>query len=301
MQRNQIDLVDMKEETVSYLGVHYRWILSVQDIFSRFLWLRALPSKKSSVVAEHLKLIYREHGTPKILQCDNGGEFGGNTKKLCRIIGVKIINSRAYHPQSQGKVERSHRTIREKIRYDLLQQEANWVKFLPEYQSILNDDTKLELGGKSPFEIYFGRKSNFVLKPNADSDDDSEGEAVINQRKEWPCLSKQDIHEVELRKELLHKSVYDSNSKCAKTMINRALKRNPIPIYMLNERVVIRYPFTGGRKVPKRRSYVLGKVVSRNIISSKYRIEFKNPIKKKKKRPRKKRALGENTITWMIS
>ena len=75
--------------------------------------------------------IYREHGPPKILQCDNGGEFRGNTKSACKEIGVKIVNSRAYHPQSQGKVERSHRTLRNKIRSDLLQEGCNWVKNVP--------------------------------------------------------------------------------------------------------------------------------------------------------------------------
>lgn len=66
--------------------------------------------------------IYREHGPPNILQSDNGGEFKGDTKKACKYLGVKIVNSRAYHPQSQGKVERSHGHLRDKIRYDLLQE-----------------------------------------------------------------------------------------------------------------------------------------------------------------------------------
>ena len=71
-------------------------------------------------MAYELKKIYREHGAPKILQCDRGGEFKRDVVTACKKIGVKIKNSRAYHPQSQGKVERSHRMLRDKIRYDIL-------------------------------------------------------------------------------------------------------------------------------------------------------------------------------------
>ena len=172
--------------------------------------------------------IYREHGPPEILQCDNRGEFRKDTKSLCKKIGVKIIISRAYHPQSQGKVERSHRTLRDKIRYDLLRAGTNWVKALPEYQSLLNDEVNEELCGKSPFEIYFNRKSNYIQKPNADSDDDSEGDSVLIRQQVWPRISKQGIKDLEACKKVLTKSAYDASSKCSKTLINRALKRNPL-------------------------------------------------------------------------
>ena len=77
---------------------------------------------------------------------------------------MKIVNSRAYHTQSQGKVERSHRMLRDKIRYDILRRGSNWVENLSDYQGILNDEVKRELGGKSPFEIYFTRKIEFCNK-----------------------------------------------------------------------------------------------------------------------------------------
>ena len=138
MERHQIDLVDMKDQAVEHDEKLYRYILTIQDVFSRYLWLRPLTRKKSGLVANLLMHIYREHDPPKILQSDNGGEFKGETKKACKNIGVEIVNSRAYHPQSQGKVERSHGHLRDKIRYDLLQETgSNWVKHLPVYQSII--------------------------------------------------------------------------------------------------------------------------------------------------------------------
>lgn len=77
-----------------------------------------------------------------------------------------MIKSRPYYPQSQGKVERSHRTLRKKISYDLITQGrvgVNWVENLSKYAKCLNNDKREELGWKSAFEVYYGRKSNELV------------------------------------------------------------------------------------------------------------------------------------------
>ena len=280
MERHQVDLVSMRDQPIEFQGTVYRYILTLQDVFSRFLWMRPMSRKKSSIVAQELMYIYREHGPPRILQCDNGGEFRGDTTKICKKIGVKVINSRAYHPQSQGKVERSHRTLRDKIRYDMLKEGTNWVKNLPKYQSIMNDDVKLELGGKSPFEIYYKRKSNYVVKPNADSDPESEGDDSLVCPKVWPTISKNEIQQIELRSKLIAKVAYDASKKYATTMVNRSLRQYPLPIYKLNEKVIIRYPFGFGKKTLKRRFSIFGRVVGRNIPLSQYTVSYRNPESK---------------------
>ena len=59
-------------------GQTLKYILTVQDVFSRFLWLRALSSKVSKEVASALADLYMEVGPPKVLQADlgNGDYFG---------------------------------------------------------------------------------------------------------------------------------------------------------------------------------------------------------------------------------
>ena len=41
---------------------------------------------------------------------------------------------------------------------------VNWVKNVPDYMRVLNELAREELGWQSPFEVYYGRKSNFVVK-----------------------------------------------------------------------------------------------------------------------------------------
>ena len=122
--RHQVDLVDHgKRGRVKYHGIVYQYVLSVMDVFSRFIWLRPHRSKHSKEIASELKSTYMDFGTPLLLQSDQGSEFKGDVKQLCRKMQVKMIHSRPYHPQSRGKVERSHRALRSKMEYDLLKWE----------------------------------------------------------------------------------------------------------------------------------------------------------------------------------
>lgn len=120
--QHQVDLIDLSKEPVKYNGKECKYVLSVVDIFSRFLWLRPLERKSSHHVSRALKPIYNEHGPPDRLQSDRGTEFEGRVRALCEKLNFKIkrIRSRPYHPQSQGKVERSHGRVREKIMFDLV-------------------------------------------------------------------------------------------------------------------------------------------------------------------------------------
>jgi len=68
MERQQIDLVNFtsleKEEC--------RYVLNVIDICSKYMWLRPLPNKRCATVAKEMAKIWREFGTPRICQSDNG-------------------------------------------------------------------------------------------------------------------------------------------------------------------------------------------------------------------------------------
>ena len=55
-------------------------------------------------VCHQLEVIFREHGTSRIIQTDQGTEFQGQFDDLCRGRSIRYIRSRAYHPESQGKV-----------------------------------------------------------------------------------------------------------------------------------------------------------------------------------------------------
>ena len=54
--RHQVDLMDLgKRGSVGFKGIVYRYVLSIMDVFSRFIWLRPLARKTSKAVAAELK------------------------------------------------------------------------------------------------------------------------------------------------------------------------------------------------------------------------------------------------------
>ena len=63
-------------------------------------------------VKKELQRIYKERGELEHLQSDNEGEFKRQVKYYCKIRKIKMINYRPYNPKAQGKVRRSHRSLR---------------------------------------------------------------------------------------------------------------------------------------------------------------------------------------------
>jgi transposase InsO family protein len=93
--------------------------LTVLDDHSRFaLGLLACPDQKTQTVQHRLSNIFRRYGLPERMTMDNGSPWGSNadprftplTVWLIRI-GIRVSHSRPYHPQTQGKDERFHRTL----------------------------------------------------------------------------------------------------------------------------------------------------------------------------------------------
>ena len=105
MNRIQMDIVDMNRNPVEISEDKvFRYVLVVLDVFSRFIFLRPLQSKSSTEVAAVVMQIFSDVGPPKIIQTDQGTEFKGVVEQVMNKLKVKIIHSRPYHAQSQGKV-----------------------------------------------------------------------------------------------------------------------------------------------------------------------------------------------------
>ncbi len=93
--------------------------LTVLDDHSRFgLGLQACPNEGGTMVKAKLTRIFRQYGLPKRMLVDNGSPWGSDkehvytplTAWLIRL-GVGVVHGRPYHPQTQGKDERFHRTL----------------------------------------------------------------------------------------------------------------------------------------------------------------------------------------------
>ena len=129
------------------------------DSFTRMVVLRAEISR-CRAVAKELYIIYMLLGAPKYLQSDNGPEFvNAVVYALNRLMGVIHKHSVPYHPQTNGKVERVNRLIRDTINKMLLERKRQWPLYIDYIQSLINGKVS-EVTGSSPFSLRFGRSPN---------------------------------------------------------------------------------------------------------------------------------------------
>ena len=94
--------------------------LTVLDDHSRFsICLAACDNERTHTVREQLTGRFQRYGLPERINVDNGSPWGAGpdwrftplTVWLARL-GIKVSHSRPYHPQTNGKDERFHRTLK---------------------------------------------------------------------------------------------------------------------------------------------------------------------------------------------
>lgn len=97
--------------------------LTMIDDHSRYaLCLNACANEQSRTVQDQLTRTFQRYGLPEALFVDNGSPWGdssGSRWTGLRVwllkLGVDVVYSRPYHPQSRGKNERFHRTLKAEV------------------------------------------------------------------------------------------------------------------------------------------------------------------------------------------
>ncbi len=127
------------------------------DSFSRFVILAPLKEKTARAVAHAIviKLIC-EHSAPRVLLSDNGAEFSNVVlAEICQQFGIRKTFTVAYHPASNGLVERSNRKILGILRPLVAGHLGTWEDWIPQVATIINASV-CESTGQSPHYIVFG-------------------------------------------------------------------------------------------------------------------------------------------------
>jgi transposase InsO family protein len=98
--------------------------LTVLDDHSRFLvGLRACANQQQVTVQSQLTLVFQDYGLPGAMLMDNGTTWASveTEHRLTALtawlmrLGIGIVHGRPAHPQTQGKDERLHRTLKSEL------------------------------------------------------------------------------------------------------------------------------------------------------------------------------------------
>jgi transposase InsO family protein len=162
-QCNELAQMDFKGEYT--LPAEKCYPLSLLDDCSRYLHgLWPLRSTGGAGVKQSLEGYFREHGVPLAILVDHGTPWFSTTNAhgLTWVAvwllkqGVVLRYSGVRHPQTQGKVERFHQTLKVRTRHrGAPTTMAEWERWAQEFRHEYNHERPHEaLGMRTPGEIY---------------------------------------------------------------------------------------------------------------------------------------------------
>ena len=104
-------------------GNSNRYIVTIMDVYSRYLIATPVRNHKASTVSRCLyESAVAYFGAPRSLLSDRGTEFTSIIwESLTQMLGAKIKLTSPYYPQGNAVIERSHRTLSNMLRTMLLE------------------------------------------------------------------------------------------------------------------------------------------------------------------------------------
>lgn len=151
---------------------NFKYCLTIIDRFSR--WPIAVPLQNmeaKTVATACYENWICQFGTPLYITTDQGTQFESALfTALAQLIGAKTIHTTPYHPQSNGIVERWHRTLKAAL---MCHESVPWIEILPTVLLGLRTCLKEDLQA-SPAELVFGTPlripGEFFMSENMESD-----------------------------------------------------------------------------------------------------------------------------------
>ena len=154
-QKIYLDLVGPLERDMH----NYSYILSLQCELTKYVEAYPLVSKSATEVAQcFVNNFILRYGVPAEIATDRGTEFMSTVfKEVCTLLKINQLTSTAYHHQTIGALENSHKSLGAYLRIQTDNHPEEWSKWLPfwsfSYNTSVHTETKF-----SPYELVFGKK-----------------------------------------------------------------------------------------------------------------------------------------------
>jgi ribonuclease HI len=137
-----------------------KFLVVAIDYFTK--WVEAEPLatiSEKNVKSFVWKAVICRFGIPRVLISDNGKQFdNGPFRELCAQLNIKNHYSSPRHPQANGQVEVTNRTLLKQIKTRLEGAKSMWVEELPSvlwaYRTTVRTPTK-----ETPFKLTFGTEA----------------------------------------------------------------------------------------------------------------------------------------------
>ena len=140
------------------------FLLTIMCASTRFPEAIPLRNIKAKTIVRALIKFFTLVGLPKSIQSDQGSNFmSGLFQQVMSELNIEQYKSSAYHPESQGALERFHQTLKNMIRTYCFQTEKHWDEGIHLLLFASRESVQESLGF-SPFELVFGHSVRGPLK-----------------------------------------------------------------------------------------------------------------------------------------
>ena len=136
----------------------YENIITAMDVFSRCLFAYPVTDASATNTAKVIIDIMTKHTyLPTTLITDKGTAFTSKlVAEVAQILGIQIKCATTKHPQTIGKVERTHASLKTNFKMASGDYRRQWHKYLP--LAVLNYNTTYHATlGSEPSRIFHGR------------------------------------------------------------------------------------------------------------------------------------------------
>ena len=134
------------------------YILTILCASTRFSEAIPLSNIKAVTISMALIKFFTSFGLPKEIQSDQGTNFTSVLfQQVVYQLGIRQITSSAYHPESQGSLERFHATLKTMIRTYCYENKKDWDEGVHLLLFAARESIQESLGF-SPFELVFGHQ-----------------------------------------------------------------------------------------------------------------------------------------------
>lgn len=137
-----------------------QYILSIQDTLTKYLMLVLMQNQRSETIIDKLidEYIYI-FSAPKIILTDKAPNFVSKLMEAFeRVFKIQCMKTTAFHPQSDGSLERAHGFVKDILRTNMNETNSQWDRNLKQiamaYNTTVHSTTKF-----TPFELTFGHRA----------------------------------------------------------------------------------------------------------------------------------------------
>ena len=159
---------------IKIVGWGWYYLSTILDDFSRYVvaW-KLCTTMKTGDVTDTLELALRASGCDQVtvqhkprLLSDNGASYvSGELAEWLGSEGMDHVRGAPYHPQTQGKIERWHQTLKNRILLENYFLPGDLEQHIEAFVNHYNHHRYHEsLSNLTPADVYFGRGQTILLE-----------------------------------------------------------------------------------------------------------------------------------------